>query len=748
MEGSIKINKIIKFKMFNIKFQPRIYQQAILGSCIKGNTLIILPTGLGKTKSAILAMVHRLNNFPNSRALFLTVTKPLADQIAREIKESTDIKNVTLFTGEVSPSEREALVGISDIIVSTPQCIANDIINKRISLKGFSILILDEIQNCIGEYDYVFIAKRYAQEAEFPRIIGLTASPGSEIEKIEEICSNALIEDIELRTYEDQDVLPYIHKMDIQHIKVELPGEFKAIKENLKSAMLERAKKLKHLGFYSLYSKKDLLLAQKQIQARIAKGEREPLLWNAVSLIAELVKLGHALELLETQTVFALSNYLNKLQEEAQNTKVKATKRIVNDQRFKEAYGRVCLLAEAEKEHPKLCILKEIVEHSIKHNCQTIVFNNFRDSALRIMQEMNKIPAAKCKLFVGQAKKGETGLTQKKQAEILEQFRNKEFNVVVMTSVGELGLDIPAVDTVVFYEPVPSAIRKIQRMGRTARHAPGNVKILVTKDTRDEAYRWTAQRKEKNMKNILFDLKSKLKLKSKAPKTLFSYENMQSQQEAKKPKIYIDSREKGSGLAKHLVEIGMDVIVQRIDIGDFILSKDVGIERKTRQDFVNSIIEKRLLPQIKSLKENFEKPILIIEGNEDLYSIRAVHPSAIQGMLASIAVDFNIPILYTKDCHDTAELLKAIALREQEEKKNDFSSVKKRKPLTTKEQQEFIVESFPNIGPNVAKSLLKNLKSIKRIVNAEEKELKDVDGIGKKIADSLKKVFEEEYEGD
>jgi len=146
------------------------------------------------------------------------------------------------------------------------------------------------------------------------------------------------------------------------------------------------------------------------------------------------------------------------------------------------------------------------------------------------------------------------------------------------------------------------------------------------------------------------------------------------------------------------------------------------------------------------LKDNFEKPLIIIEGDEDIYSVRKVHPNAINGMLAAIAIDFGIPIIFTKNFLETVSLLKAIANREQEFEKKDIGVRGERKPLTTKEQQEFIIESFPNVGPNLAKSLLKEFKSVKNIINAEHHELQKVENLGPKKADEIKRIVDEIYD--
>ncbi|MBL7147812.1 MAG: hypothetical protein ISS82_03230 [Nanoarchaeota archaeon] len=218
------------------------------------------------------------------------------------------------------------------------------------------------------------------------------------------------------------------------------------------------------------------------------------------------------------------------------------------------------------------------------------------------------------------------------------------------------------------------------------------------------------------------------------------------------PRIIYDYRERNSGIIKELIKKGVDVEEKQLNSADFIIPTkningclvEVGIERKTVGDFLNSIIDKRILNQLILLKENFSIPLLIIEGEENIYKIRNFHPNSIRGMLASIAIDYQIPILHTKNPRDTSSLLVIIAKR-LEKPRRSISLLKKRKPLILKEQQEYIIESLPGIGPTLAKSLLKNFKSVKKIINASEKRLKKVEKIGDKKSKEIKKVVEEIY---
>jgi Fanconi anemia group M protein len=146
-----------------------------------------------------------------------------------------------------------------------------------------------------------------------------------------------------------------------------------------------------------------------------------------------------------------------------------------------------------------------------------LVFTHYRDTCELVANKLSKIEGARVAKLIGQAERGsEKGLKQKEQVSVLEKFRRGEYNVVVATSVGEEGLDVASTDLVVFYEPVPSEIRTIQRRGRTGRRSPGRVVILVTRGTMDEAYLYSSQKKETAMRRRLYRMGEKTEEK-KAP---------------------------------------------------------------------------------------------------------------------------------------------------------------------------------------------------------------------------------------
>ena len=731
-------------------FTPRLYQETILATAVNKNTLVVLPTGMGKTNIFLMLAAHRLRLFPSSKVLFIGPTRPLIDQYLSVFKENFEINEneMAVFTGMVSPVKREELWKKSKIIFSTPQGLENDIISGRINLEEVCLLGIDEAHRAVGDYAYVFVAKQYQKKARFPRILALTASPGSDMERIEEVCKNLYIEDVEVRTEDDPDVKPYVMEIDINWVKVELPPDFLDAQKFLKNFLKERIEKLKKWGILhranlQYVSKTDLLALQGQLRGRAASGEKDFVLWTAISVLAEVMKVYHALELLETQGVVALYKYMQKLNNEAQTSSVKAVKNVVKDLNFRSALIKVQKLWEQKFEHPKLVELQRIIEKEIKEDkdVKIIVFNQYRDNALDIKEKLNKIGNIKAEIFVGQLKKGETGYTQKEQKAVLDKFRVGEFNILVATSVGEEGLDVPKVDLVIFYEPIPSAIRHIQRRGRTGRQEKGRVIVLMTKGTRDEGYRWSAHHKEKRMYRNLWKLKNKVLALKKPEVSLEKYVP-----EEEKLKIFADYREKDSGVIKELIDLGVSLKLEKLENADYILSSRVGVEFKTVEDFVNSIVDGRLLQQAKELKNSFERPLVIIEGNEDIYSVRNVHANAIRGMLATIAVSYGIPILYSRNLKETASFLQIIAKREQEEAGKDFTPHAEKRIFSLKEQQEYVVSSLPGVGMALAKPLLQKFKTIKRLVNAKKEQLEKVEKIGPKKAEAIKDVVEKEYE--
>jgi Fanconi anemia group M protein len=490
--------------------EERAYQVNIAKACLERPTLVVLPTAMGKTVIAAMVVAETLRR-RGGKVLFLAPTKPLVEQHASSMRNLLVVDRIALFTGEAtSPEERELLWRENKIVVSTPQVIRNDVRAERISLEDVSLIVFDEAHRAVGDYAYVDVAAAYK---EIPQhlVLGMTASPGSSAEKILEVCDNLGITAVEIRTEYDADVVPYLHELRIEPIRVEAPDVSKEIRGLLQIVYEEQVERLKKLGFLAgkpKVSLKDLLAAGDEARKRLDSGVRDGRLYGAMTAQAIAMKANHAIELVETQGIGSLRSYFEKMQADAHS---KADTQFLKHAKVREA---IRLANESGVEHPKLAKTGWVVREQFmrKPDSKVIVFAHYRETADRVTQELTRIPGIRAMRFVGQASRGEDiGLTQKEQVAILEQFRAGEVNVIVATSIGEEGLDIPQVDLVVFYEPVPSEIRTIQRRGRTGRSAAGRVVMLVTKDTRDEAYFYSARRKERKMHEELDRLRKELR---------------------------------------------------------------------------------------------------------------------------------------------------------------------------------------------------------------------------------------------
>ncbi|MBI4116877.1 DEAD/DEAH box helicase [Candidatus Pacearchaeota archaeon] len=503
---------------FLVGISPREYQEKIFNTCRNMNCLIVLPTGLGKTLVALMLSIHRIKEFPNEKILFLAPTRPLAEQHLNYFKKHLPelFAEMELFTGEVSAEKRKKLWEMANIIFSTPQCIANDVKNNLYNLKEVCLLIEDEAHRCLKNYDYNFVAKKYRESAVNQRILGMTASPGSEVAKIREICSNLSIEAVELRTRNSPDVKEYLQNLEFEKVMVDLPKEFDELRYSLKKIFEGYVGDLRmRNALFGLATKTELIKLQKKISLSLSSGSQNFSFFQAASSCAQAIKLQHALELLETQTFEGFKKYIEKLVDEAKKRKSKGVVKLVSSQEFEFIVGKTREISEKNMEHPKVGKAVEIIRNEMEKNSEAkiIIFTQFRDTASLLSKKINEFSNVRSKIFVGQAKKENTGLNQKEQKKIIEDFSNSDINVICATSIGEEGLDIPEVNAVVFYEPVSSAIRKIQRAGRTARLMNGKLIILVTKKTRDESSYYASMAREKKMHSAIGELREDMSKK-------------------------------------------------------------------------------------------------------------------------------------------------------------------------------------------------------------------------------------------
>lgn len=731
--------------------EERTYQLSVALKSLEANTMVVLPTGLGKTAVALITAASRLYN-AGGKVLMIAPTKPLVEQHLRFFSKHMLMEkgaepaetDFAMFTGETPIEERACIWRSVKVCFATPQVIKNDLLAHRYDLDDVSLLIVDECHRAVGNYAYVFIAEEYVSTANNPRLLGMTASPGNDPAKVAEVCENLHVTQVESRTESDADVRPYVHERTVEYITVDLPPELAGVVNTLNLLMEERLSKIAGMRFrvpplkrLSIRALNDL---NGQIQARIAR--RDASAYSAASLHAELMKLRHAVTLAESQGSTALATYLGRLISEGSSPSgSKAGRRLASDPRLLQLHA---LSTSWNREiHPKAEILAKKVTEELESNpdSRIIVFASYRDTVNMLAGFLGE-RGIDARRFVGQASRdSEKGLSQKKQIETLSRFREGEFRVLVATSVGEEGLDVPSTDLVVFYESVPSEIRSIQRKGRTGRSGSGKIIVMVTKGTTDEAFRYVSQQREKSMAKgirsmqapaedgagISPDRKGVAATDTQASIGSFS---------GKGPKIIVDDRETSSAVVEELHRMDADIELRRLQSGDYATGERVIIERKTVSDFMDTLVERDLFGQLSELRREASRPVLVIEGREDIYSKRNIHPNAIRGMLSAIMVDFGIPVIFTPDEKETAAMIYAIARREEKESGERIMHAH-RMMATPSEELEAIISSFPGIGPKHARILLKELGSVRAVVESGKEELMKIKGIGDKTASSV-----------
>lgn len=497
--------------------EKRPYQLKLFKKSYGQNTLVCLPTGLGKTPLNLLLTVKRLDDV-GGRALFVAPTKPLVTQHTRFYREVLDLPDseVVAYMGDRSPDKRVPTWDDGRIVIATPEVIRNDVEEDRISLEEFSHLTFDECHRASGDYAYVPLARFYHEQAEHPMVTGMSASPGGDKKKIIDVCSNIGASNVEVLTENDKSVREYTHNKAIKRREIELPGAIRKMYNLIHDAIIERGKELVDDGFNINDPRQirsdEINSIQKYCQKLIGSGKRSG--YSGMSLIAQVRKLRTAKAYVGTHSVETFRRYMDRQIDETEGEDAdpsQATEEIIEDENVREAMH----IAKNTKGllHPKMKWQKRIVDQTLDNGSgKVIIFTGSRDTVdaleMYLGQDFSDGTSFDVQYFVGQSDTGANeGMKQDRQQEVLDQFHEEQFNVLIATSVAEEGLDVPEVDRVIFHEPAPSAVRDVQRKGRTGRQSEGAVTILMSKDTRDEGFYWKAHHERKEMKKNLEALK-------------------------------------------------------------------------------------------------------------------------------------------------------------------------------------------------------------------------------------------------
>ncbi|RJU83166.1 MAG: hypothetical protein DWB99_02995 [Candidatus Poseidoniales archaeon] len=500
--------------------EARAYQIRSLRTALTSSSLMIMPTGFGKTAVEWMMMAEYLN-FDEGKILLIAPTTGLVEQQQRMAREmiNLDQEKISRYTGETPPAKRPEIWKNGKIIMATSQVIRNDAQSGSINLNDVSLLIVDEAHHATGNHAYAQVGDLYLEANPDAMVLAATASPGSNEKNILEVAKRLGIDRLDVSRREEPLLEPYSVDLVNIPIRLDLPDELNTLIHPLQAHQNEEAKRLQRLGFLAPtqhLTSKIIDAAQKNastaIQRRDARG------YDAARRISDLRRMHLLIDLLKTQGLKSATSYLQRAEDDGRSGD-RGTNRFVS---LGPVHNFRIAANDLPELHPKSEKVYSLVTQQLKEKPQSkiLIFTEFRDTVENLVLSLQSIEKASVDKFIGQSSRGKRkGMNQKQQLEQLKRFRSGEINVLVATSVGEEGLDVPSADLVLLYEPVPSAIRAIQRRGRTARQTDGTVKTLIAKNTRDEFVHSAAKIREERMYVLLERIQKRGRLPRRPPAT-------------------------------------------------------------------------------------------------------------------------------------------------------------------------------------------------------------------------------------
>jgi Fanconi anemia group M protein len=487
--------------------EARAYQIRALKNALSSSCLMVMPTGFGKTAVEWMVMAEFLR-LQQKKIILIAPTTGLVAQQQRMAREMMNIDPdmILRYTGETPPEKRTEIWQKGRILMATPQVIRNDATNRRISLDEVSLIIFDEAHHATGNHAYAQVGDLYLNHNNGGFTLAATASPGSSKGAILEVAKRLGIDRLDVSVKDEALLRPYTVKLHNDIIYVDLPESLKTLIFPLQEHQSREVENIQRMGFMgSVKNLTSRIITEAQQSVSRAISRRDKRGYNAARKVSDIRRMHMLLDLLKTQGVYAGLAFLDKAESEGR-TGDRGTNRFLSQPVIHNFRINAKNLGEL---HPKANIVREMVRDRISENpnSRILIFTEYRYTVKNLTELLSTIEGVKVSQFIGQSSSGkQKGMTQKEQLARLEEFRSGEINVLVATSVGEEGLDVPAAELVLMYEPVPSAIRSIQRRGRTARQSSGTVKTLVANDTRDQYVSHAAKARERKMYNNLADI--------------------------------------------------------------------------------------------------------------------------------------------------------------------------------------------------------------------------------------------------
>ncbi|KAK3229964.1 hypothetical protein Dsin_001845 [Dipteronia sinensis] len=482
--------------IYPVNVPVRDYQFNITKTALFANTLVALPTGLGKTLIAAVVMYNYFRWFQDGKIVFAAPSRPL---VMQQIEACHNIVGIPQewtidMTGQISPTRRAYFWKTKRVFFVTPQVLEKDIQSGTCLVKYLVCLVIDEAHRALGNYSYCMAVRELMSVPVQLRILALTATPGSKQQTIQLIIDNLHISTLEYRNENDDDVSRYVHNRKTELMEVAMGQDAAEISNLLLDIICPYVNRLSSYGLLQnrdcqTLSPIDLLSSREKFRKAPPPDLPHIKFGEVEAYFGALITLYHIRRLLSGHGIRPAFEMLEEKLKQGSFARFMSKNEIIR---------KVKLLMQQSLSHgapsPKLSkMLEVLVDHfktkDPKHS-RVIIFSNFRGSVRDIMSTLANIGnLVKATEFIGQSS-GKTlkGQSQKVQQAVLEKFRAGEYNVIVATSIGEEGLDIMEVDLVICFDANVSPLRMIQRMGRTGRKHDGRVVVLACEGSELKGY--------------------------------------------------------------------------------------------------------------------------------------------------------------------------------------------------------------------------------------------------------------------
>ena len=476
--------------------EARAYQLEGVAEALECSTLLVYPTAAGKTAVSVMVIAEVIAN--GGKAVMIAPTVGLVEQhkgtLTNWLAEGVSISTLT---GSTTRDKRGAVWNSSKVVIATPQVFHNDILSGLIDPSTLEILIVDEAHHSVGSHAMGKSCDEFIIRGG-NKILAMTASPGYSKIHVEALCRRLGINRIHTRSSTDSGLKRYLSDLELIEVRVEVPEELVELASPLKQwqeGLIDTERRLGRYVHGGKVTYVGLSSAMERARGAISRGDGTA--FASVSRLALALTLNHLINHILSQGVGAAREFLRRKSSEASSSK-KSTRAFLTDKRVADLRKKIDALDEV---HTKIGTVRRLVSERLRRSPESkiIIFANFRDTVASIHMALEGIEGASPLRFVGQSKKLEGGLTSKEQIQTISEFKQGVGNILVATSVGEEGLDIPSADLVIFYEPVGSETRTIQRRGRTGRRRQGDVVVLIAEGTRDEAAAVASHRRESAM---------------------------------------------------------------------------------------------------------------------------------------------------------------------------------------------------------------------------------------------------------